>query len=90
MDWGQIMTTLAISGIIALAGVLGTLLTLVWKSYKKIQVIESRGKLRHGENKLQFKAIFTLIKCVRTGSVNGELMAVEKELNDYLQEQAVR
>ena len=41
---------------------------------------------RFHENLLQFKAIFALIRCARTGQNNGELKEAEKDINDYLRE----
>lgn len=90
MDWNTIITYLAIAFIIFVSGSFLTLLNIVWKTYRKVGYMEKRGELRQRENYLQFKAIFVLIKCARTGAQNGELKEVEHELNEYLQEQAVR
>lgn len=90
MDWGRVITALAIAFIMFVSGGLLSLLTLAWKSYKKIGYMEARGKYRQQENHLQFKAIFALIRCARTGEPNGELKDAEHDLNEYLQEQAVR
>lgn len=90
MDWGRVITALTITFIIFVSGGLLSLLTLAWKSYKKIGYMEERGKYRQQESHLQFKAIFALLRCARTGEHNGELKKAEKELSDYIQKKAVR
>ena len=90
MDWNRILTAVVTSGVLALAGALGTLMTLVFKTYKDVKVIKAQGEHRQEENKLQFKSIFALIRCARTGVANGELKAVEEEMNSYLRDQAIR
>lgn len=84
------MTALVITGITTVVGALGTLLVLIWRTYQDVKVIKSQGEHRQKENKIQFRAIFALIKCVRTGVVNGELHAVEQELHAYMQNEAIR
>lgn len=90
MDWGRFITALAIAFVVFVSGGLLSLLTLAWKTYRKVLYMEQKGQLRKEENNLQFRAIFALIRCTRTGARNGELKKVEDELGEYLQEQAVR
>lgn len=89
MDWSTIYTSLMITGIVALVGAIGTLLKLVYSTYRKIGALEEMEDRRFHENLLQFKAIFALIRCARTGQNNGELKEAEKDLNDYLRDKAM-
>lgn len=90
MDWNNFITSLAIAFVVALGGGISSLLIMAYKTYQKVDTIQDKVGHRGDENKIQFKALFLIIQCLRTGKSNGELHAVEEEMRQYLRDSAIK
>ena len=84
MDWAVISERVITALIIMACAGLPTILALVWKTYKTVHRLEQRSERSKRESMIQFRAIKSLIKSVRTGKTNGDLTASEKEIDTYL------
>lgn len=90
MDWTYISSALAIAFIVFVCGSILALLQMVWKTYRKINEMESQGLLRQRENLILFDTVEAVISCVQKGKCNGELDVAKKKIQSYMREEAVR
>jgi hypothetical protein len=87
IDWTRLVTTLAATGITA---VIGALITMLVRISHDLTTMRQRGEDRMHENRLLVKGMLGLIDAVRTGKCNGNITHVEEEINEYLNETAIK
>ena len=87
MDFSAIQTNLITAAVV---GGVPVIIGFLWKMRLDLHYMKVSGLLRKQENLLIIRAIKIMIRCMKSGKVNGELSDAEKELDNHLQKTAVR
>jgi hypothetical protein len=100
MDWSRLVTILAISFVVFISGLLIGMFKMIYAMHKDVKILKNRSSNARDENVMQFsilrmilRSIRLIIKCLKTGKINGELEDIEKEVKrkenkmiEYLQD----